>query len=54
MTIEGMGRESTTENKNGERDMPNHLVHAGNEEGKNQRSCEEIREEYSWESWNHM
>jgi len=49
-----MGRNLTTGKRNDEQDMANHQVHTVKEEGRKRRSCEEIREEYTRETGNHI
>ena len=54
MTITRVGRISTTENRNDKQDIPNHQLQAEKLEGKRQRSCEEIGEEHTRETRNHI
>jgi len=49
MTIAGISRQFATNNQNWKQDMHNGQVQAGDKEGKKQRSCEEIQEEYTRE-----
>lgn len=53
-TIAVVGRKLTTENRNNEQDMPNHLAYVQKCKEKMRRSCEEIQEEHTRESWNYI